>query len=155
MDNRGVRKVRTFDYELLISNYPLERNGEYSLSDLVELSHEVPEKILLVKDFITQAGSSIEKADHHDVDLIVRMDPSYDYLRRAIKQNLLKKLDDQEQYHFVFEPMGPHGSHKVLYHLALVRAEGDGTFEMSDSFHRPMKPGAKFYDIDDLVRWIL
>ena len=175
-DHRTIKKLkfrRTFrigqesrkdsEYELLVANYPMDSSSDFKLWADEEMSDkELPDKIIIVKDFVSQAGSSVEgKSNPHDIDLIIRMDQKYDYFRRAIKENMKKNVAEvfNKELDFVFEPMGPFGPHRPLYHLALVRASHNAENESTDlsdvkGFVTQMKPGRRFYDIDSLLGWL-
>ena len=125
--------------------------------------------MVLIKDFISVVGSSVDKQvkEPRDLDLVVRFDPRTggDYLRRAIYTRLYKV---NPKVHVIFEPMGSSDDYVPLYDLALVRvnpekklvemqiAELKEKKQHCDIFvpFKPMKPKRRFYDLDQLLDYL-
>jgi len=123
--------------------------------------------MVLIKDFISVVGSSVDKQvkEPRDLDVVVRFDPRTggDYLRRAIYTRLYKI---NPKVHVIFEPMGSSDDYVPLYDLMLVRVNPEKKLvEMQvtelkekhcDVFvpFKPMKPKRRFYDLDQLLDYL-
>jgi len=130
--------------------------------DLSDFKH-----MILIKDFISVVGSSVDKQvkEPRDLDVVVRFDPRTggDYLRRAIYTRLYKI---NPKVHVIFEPMGSSDDYVPLYDLMLVRVNPEKKLvEMQvtelkekhcDVFvpFKPMKPKRRFYDLDQLLDYL-
>ena len=81
----------------------------------------------LFKNFVCLVGSTAEKGEGNDVDLLIRTsqdDPNVRHLRtRLFKQHSEKREDWDDVHIIVGDEVGPHDTHYPLYDLALVRAK--------------------------------
>ncbi len=89
---------------------------------------ELPERIMVVPQFVSLVGSSVTGDDGNDVDILLRTER--DNGKMALWADnvflpLRKVLDPgKEGYlHFITNPQGPHAEAIPLYDLMLVRAE--------------------------------
>lgn len=115
----------------------------------------------IIKDFISVAGSYIdsEGKKYHDIDLIIRMNPPNDFIKRALYARFEKMLPPElfEKLHLVFDTEGPHSSFIPLYDLCLQRIRDSTRVEMSATIkimrpYLPAKPKSPaFYDIEKLM----
>jgi len=143
----------------LATNEQLRKIERLDLSDFKHM--------ILIKDFISVVGSSVDKQvkEPRDLDVVVRFDPRTggDYLRRAIYTRLYKI---NPKVHVIFEPMGSSDDYVPLYDLMLVRVNPEKKLvEMQvtelkekhcDVFvpFKPMKPKRRFYDLDQLLDYL-
>jgi len=143
----------------LATNEQLKKIERLDLSDFKHM--------ILIKDFISVVGSSVDKQvkEPRDLDVVVRFDPRTggDYLRRAIYTRLYKI---NPKVHVIFEPMGSSDDYVPLYDLMLVRVNPEKKLvEMQvtelkekhcDVFvpFKPMKPKRRFYDLDQLLDYL-
>ena len=143
----------------LATNEQLRKIERLDLSDFKHM--------ILIKDFISVVGSSVDKQvkEPRDLDVVVRFDPRTggDYLRRAIYTRLYKI---NPKVHVIFEPMGSSDDYVPLYDLMLVRVNPEKKLvEMQvtelkekhcDVFvpFKPMKPKKRFYDLDQLLDYL-
>lgn len=120
------------------------------------------EDFTIIDGCVAVVGSSVDIQDKEpgDLDLVLRIDPKYDYLVRNIKSKLEKFNSDA---HVFCEPMGAADDYVPLYDLRLVRVNVDKVVEelvekevgiKCKPFKpfEPMKPGKKFYDVDEVVK---
>ncbi len=117
--------------------------------------------LCIIKDFISVAGSYVdsEGKKYHDIDLIIRMNPPNDFIRRALYARFEKMLPPElfEKLHLVFDTEGPHSSFIPLYDLCLRRIKDSARVEMSADIkimhpYLPAKPKSPaFYDIEKLL----
>lgn len=150
----------------------IEQNTELNKIEVIENVKLKPEKfedLILIKDCVSVVGSSVKqygnKHEPNDVDLLIRLDPKYDYLRRAIDTRLSRMHD---KIHTIYEPLGPHDDYIPLYDLVLRRVKTDkrSLVEMRQEIDlrslkieplkpvTPMKPQKRFYDVNDVVEYI-
>jgi len=116
---------------------------------------------VLIKDFVSLIGSSVESNKYHDIDILIRSDSLSDYLKRALETRITKMLPAQfsDKLHFVYgDPEGPHDSFVPLYDLALVRLQPE-VVKMSASVapmkpFLPMKPRKRFYEVSELIDYL-
>ena len=143
----------------LATNEQLRKIERLDLSDFKHM--------ILIKDFISVVGSSVDKQvkEPRDLDVVVRFDPRTggDYLRRAIYTRLYKI---NPKVHVIFEPMGSSDDYVPLYDLMLVRVNPEKKLvEMQvtelkekhcDVFvpFKQMKPKRRFYDLDQLLDYL-
>ena len=155
MKRRGIthNKVDPLD-ELLNSEIPL-----------FKIFQDLPDRITLVRDFISFVGSSVNSGDFNDIDILVRLHPEYEHLRRAVKFRMVKaKPDIDKAFHFIFEPMGAHDNFVPLYDLVLVKRDLPVRVEMAEKkYYVPLKPflppkttAKKFYfgDEEELIKYL-
>ena len=150
----------------------IEQNTELNKTEVIENVKLKPEKfedLILIKDCVSVVGSSVKQYDNkhepNDIDLLIRLDPKYDYLRRAIDTRLSRMHD---KIHTIYEPLGPHDDYIPLYDLVLRRVKTDkrSLVEMRQEIDlrslkikplkpvTPMKPQKRFYDVNDVVEYI-
>jgi len=91
-------EVLSIDTEEDIAEYR-KPAGRTDVIQNVELKQEKFEDLTLIKDCVCVVGSTVkqyEDEEHspNDVDLLVRIDPKYDYLKRAIRTRLEKMDND-------------------------------------------------------------
>ena len=145
-----------------MTKYARELYSIVSRKDILNSEKDVKEIVsklddmTILKDVICLVGSTVEKEEHNDVDFLVRLDPEYDYLRRAILARIHKIFPDA---HVFFEPLGPHGNYVPLYDLVLKKKEHEivKMAESSISLMKPflpMKPRRRFYQVDEIVRYM-
>jgi phosphoribosyl 1,2-cyclic phosphodiesterase len=118
---------------------------------------------VLIKDFISLIGSSVETNKYHDIDVLVRMSKPPEYLKRAIETRIYKMLPEDygEKLHFVYgDAEGPHDVYIPLYDLKLSLLKPFKTVKMSKNRIEPlkpfipMKPRKRFYQIDDIIKYM-
>lgn len=99
------------------------------LLKLDDVLTQLPEGMILVKDFISLVGSVVEKGiSKHDFDLLVRhgLDEN-SFLRRAILARIQKQFPDrkvgrgEEVDVFFGDQAGPHDSYVPVYDLVLLK----------------------------------
>ncbi|RLI90374.1 MAG: hypothetical protein DRO95_06325, partial [Candidatus Altiarchaeales archaeon] len=85
----------------------------------------------VVKDFVSVVGSSVDEQDKEpeDLDLVIRLDPEYSYLKRVIETKL-RKLHPKA--HPFCEPMGSGDDYLPLYDLVLRRVKNPRLVKMDD-----------------------
>jgi hypothetical protein len=99
----------------------------FTLDDL-DLDN-LPEKLILVRDFVSFVGSIPTGGEGEDIDLVVRSDLDDEGRYVVLPQNLdlpLRNVFDKEKLeklHLILNMQGPHGPYVPLYDLALVRVE--------------------------------
>jgi HK97 family phage prohead protease len=109
------------------------KKSEKLIKELAFLPNLMGKSFVIRKDFICQVGSTVEKGEGHDFDLLVKMD-SENPLRRHVETRLLKALPPElwSQVEFVFgDEGGPHDTYRPLYDLALVPVENMNKVDMS------------------------
>jgi len=116
---------------------------------------------IIVKDFISLVGSTVEKGEGHDVDILIRLD-GLDFIKRAIYTLFRKKLDKlgiDKDVHVFFEPTGPADSFIPLYDLKLELRNPFKKIEMKELDlseipvpYLPQKPfGSAYNSVEDLL----
>jgi len=127
----GFEVLKSYlDNGLISQEMFLQKSEELKKSE--KLVHELAflpnlmGKTLVIRDnFICQVGSTVEKQEGHDFDLLVRMDVD-NPIRRHIETRILKSLPAElwDKVEFIFgDEGGPHDTFRPLYHLALVPAQ--------------------------------
>lgn len=127
---------------------------------LTQLLPEIEDHVIL-KDFVSIVGSTVEKGDGNDVDVLIRL-KDLDYFRRAIQTLIQKKLNKLKIYkpvHAFMEAEGPHDSYIPIYDLKLVAKKPFKIVQMSEELkdkipipYLPQKPyGSAFNKIEDLL----
>ena len=156
---------------------PEAREGfERATQELAELSHspgfiDKLNNAIIIKDFISLVGSTVEKGKGHDIDLLIRSKDLPDFIRRAIMTRISKMIPElEDQLHFIFgDPEGPHDKFIPLYDLALIRVRKTEPIEMTLAEFGlmkpflPMKPEKRFYKPEEAAeyafskasRWII
>jgi len=137
----------------------------------VRLKQKQLKDIVLIKDCVSVVGSSVKQygkeREPNDVDLLIRLDPKYDYLRRAIDTRFNHMHD---KVHTIYEPLGPFDDYIPLYDLVLRRINTEDSEKFLVQMKQeldlrslkieplkpvtPMKPQKRFYDINDLAEYI-
>jgi len=137
----------------------------------VRLKQKQLKDIVLIKDCVSVVGSSVKQygkeREPNDVDLLIRLDPKYDYLRRAIDTRFNHMHD---KVHTIYEPLGPFDDYIPLYDLVLKRINTEDSEKFLVQMKQeidlrslrieplkpviPMKPQKRFYDINDLAEYI-
>lgn len=111
----------------------------------------------LIKDFISIVGSSVEKKDYNDIDILIRLSEPTGFIKRAVETRLYKMFPEElsDKLHFIWgDAEGPHDSFVPIFDLQLKALEPK-VIEMSESIlfkpFYPMKPIKKFYIVKDAV----
>jgi DNA adenine methylase len=116
----------------------------------------------LIDSFISVAGGFIDKEgkNYSDIDMIVRMTPPNDFIKRAIQSRFMKELPENvvKDIHLVFDTEGPHSKFVPLYDLVIKRREKefvkmsqDGASVTIMKSYLPQKPQAPaLYSLDDV-----
>ena len=211
------RQGITYEYEYLVMNYKPKNYNIYTFEHREEnIPDHQREKIenldlsmfrdfTVVKDFVSVVGSSVDEQDKEpeDLDLVIRLDPKYSYLKRVIETKL-RKLHPKA--HPFCEPMGSGDDYLPLYDLVLRRVENPRLVKMDDVLGNsnnldnsdnsvnivnkdnkdnrdnkeegrkeekdviiqkgeidckpmnpfyPMKPGKRFYDVDEVAKYVM
>jgi len=111
------------------------KKGETLIKELTFLPNLMGKQMILRKEFICQIGSSAEKGEGHDFDLLVKMDVD-NPLRRHIETRILKALPPElwDKCEFVFgDEGGPHDTYRPLFDLALIPVDNFSRVEMAKS----------------------
>ena len=93
---------------------------------LAEQLDKLPDKVLLVSNFVSVVGSAVYTPEGHDWDVLLRASKENGCfliqsegvelpVRKALTPNKDKEL------HYIANPQGPHADYVPLYDLALVR----------------------------------
>jgi ATP-dependent DNA ligase len=136
-----------------------------SINELREMSH-VPgyldrlENAILIKDFISLVGSTVEKGKGNDIDLLVRSSDLPDFLKRAIQTRISKMVPEKaDEFHLIVgDAEGPHDEYVPLYDLAIIRCEPNPVSMSLSEFSplhpfAPMKPKERFYRPEDAAKY--
>ena len=152
---RSLRKGDNPKKELLVSNYDIR---SINLSEIPSFVSKFSDAVL-IKDFVSVVGSSVESDKYNDVDILVRLSDPTDFIKRAIETRIGKEYSEQKKLHFIWgDSEGPHDSFVPVYDLKLSKLEpkmvtmSDGITPMSP--FNPMKPGKKFYGIEETLNYL-
>jgi len=115
---------RSYDIELLVSNFPLHKTGTWlAKSDLEEKELYLPE-FVWIPNFISLTGTAVYGIEEpHDLDLVIRCDGDFNLqvddalnlkLNRVISENFPNKIQ-----HLLASVYGPNWRHIPLYDLVL------------------------------------
>lgn len=150
---RTFRKGDVAKKELLVANYGIKK-----------LSAHVPsfagrfEDAVIMKDAVSVVGSSVEKKEHNDVDILIRLGNSSDFLLRAIRTRISKMIGEREKVHFIEgDSEGPHDSFVPVYDIVLKRIKPkvmkmSGISPMTP--FNPMKPRKRFYNVGETIEYM-
>jgi len=154
-------------------NFDIGRDDseDYKIENWEQVYNEFQD-FKIIKDFISIVGSTVKPKPGHvpnDVDLVIRMKNPPDYLRRAIEVRILKSLPKglAKKIQFIWgDPEGPHDAYVPLYDLVLQKITPGRVVEMQQQEEKmskkgveplkpfePMKPGKRFYKIDDVIEY--
>lgn len=89
---------------------------------------DLPEKIIIVPDFIELVGSAVRREDYNDLDILVRANLEGDAYQLKFENvyvpiRLTLDPDKEIPIHLINNPQGAFTNHLPLYDLALVRSE--------------------------------
>ena len=153
---RRFNKKDKDEYELLVYNYNIDKHNYSQIPEFTEYFRDA----VLVKDAVCLVGSSVEKPNYHDIDILIRLNNPSDFLKRAIMTRINKMLPDKyaDKLHFIWgDPEGPHDTYIPLFDLKLSRVEPH-IVEMAESLlmhpFKPMKPKKRFYKVEEAVDYI-
>jgi site-specific DNA-adenine methylase len=152
---RTFRKGDKPKKELLISNYDIR---SVNLSEIPSFASKFSDAVL-IKDFVSIVGSSVEKDSYNDIDILIRLSNPTDFLKRAIETRIEKEYDDKKKLHFIWgDSEGPHDSFVPIFDLKLAKLEPK-VVSMSEGItpmvsFNPMKPGKRFYNIEKTLDYL-
>ena len=139
---------------LIITNYTL---SDGHVPDFVSYVRDA----ILIKDFISLVGSSVEKDKYHDIDILIRLTEPSGFLKRAVETRLYKMFPEKiaDKLHFIWgDAEGPHDTFVPLFDLELKALEPK-VIKMSESIEPlrpfyPMKPKRRFYQVKKAIDFI-
>jgi ATP-dependent DNA ligase/site-specific DNA-adenine methylase len=153
---RTFRKGDEPKEELLVSNYDLPKKQE--LSQIPDFISNFTDAIL-IKDAVSVVGSSVEKEEHKDIDILCRLSDPSDFLKRAIQVRITKMFPDEQadKLHFIWgDPEGPHDTYIPIFDLCLISKKPKIMEMMASGMMSPvatMKPAHRFYDPREAVEY--
>lgn len=125
--------------------------------------------LIIIKDCVCLVDNAVKQygAEQHDsssIDLLVKLDSNYSYIKRAIDTRLNKA---HEKVYAFYEPLGPHSDHVPLYDLVLRRVDDTSRslVELKEDIESrniileplkpfiPMKSENRFYEIDEVINY--
>lgn len=111
----------------------MDRRGFKYKGPLVEetrsLKSDIPSEILVIPDFVSIVGSSVDKDDPNDLDILVRAEIDDKYFKVRLENiwlPLRKVFDPQKKgrLHLIDNPSGPHANYIPCYSLVLRKEIG-------------------------------
>jgi HK97 family phage prohead protease len=108
------------------------KNSEKLVKELSFLPNLMGKSLIIRKEFVCQVGSSVEKGEGNDFDLLIKMDTD-NPMRRHVETRILKALPNElwDKLEFIFgDEGGPHDAYRPLFDLALVPCDSLGKIDM-------------------------
>ena len=174
---RHSAELKTEDRELITEDRKLATEDreipEHQKDKLSKLDLSMFKDFIIVKDFVSVVGSSVDEQSKEpaDLDLLIRLNPEYSYIRRVVEAKLRKM---NPEVHPFCEPMGSGDDYLPLYDLVLVRRRNPELVKLSEDVESkneeasketlktskdcnplkpflPMKPLKRFYRVEDAI----
>jgi len=128
---------------------------------LTDTKHDNFSDTVLIRECVCILGSV---GEDKSTSLLVRMEPKYEYMKRAIDTQLSKMHSDIT---LMYEPMGPHDDYIPLYDLVLRKRDNNKSVsELREEIDlrnitiepmipiTPMKSSKEFYKVEDTIGYV-